>query len=192
MVSGNKKQSTSVFFFFVEVRVTCPVCDVDGGAGCRAVSSPSHGVHSDHVVSSGLQVVDGGGGLRAGDGELFRITVASWGETSHEVLKVREAQLSFDMRKKTKPFHELTRLPVSDPVVAHGDGWCVPAHGDAGGRGVQNFQVCGSVGDWRQKKDTSNNTKESNQNESREKTLDSVLVFCFPLSGRLSSPPLTA
>lgn len=136
----------------MEVRVTCPVCDVDGGAGCRAVSSPSHGVHSDHVVSSGLQVVDGGGGLRAGDGELFRITVATWGETSHEVLKVREAQLSFDMRKKTKPFHELTRLPVSDPVVAHGDGWCVPAHGDAGGCGVQNFQVCGSVGDWRQKK----------------------------------------
>lgn len=63
----------------MEVRVTCPVRDVDGGAGCRAVSSPSHGVHSDHVVSSGLQVVDGGGGLGAGDGELFRITVASWG-----------------------------------------------------------------------------------------------------------------
>lgn len=120
----------------MEVRVTCPVCHVDGGAGRRAVSSPSHGVHSDHVVSSRFQVADGGSGLRAGNGELFRITVASWGETSHKVLQVRRAKSSFHMKKKTKPFHELTCLPVSDPVVAHSDGWCVPAHGDAGGRGV--------------------------------------------------------
>lgn len=56
---------------------TCLVCDIDRDAGCGAVSSASHGVHGDDVVGSWLQVVDGGGGLRAGHGELLGIAVTS-------------------------------------------------------------------------------------------------------------------
>lgn len=51
------------------------------------------------------------------------------------------------MRSKTRLFPELTCLAMGDPVVAHSDGWCVPADSDAGGCGVKNFQVCGSVRD---------------------------------------------
>ena len=40
---------------------------------------------------------------------------------------------------------------MSDPVVAHSDRWGVPADGDAGGGGVQHFQVCGSIRDWGEK-----------------------------------------
>lgn len=43
--------------------------------------------------------------------------------------------------------YNLTCLSVSDPVVAHGDRWSVPADGDAGGGGVKHLQVCGSVRD---------------------------------------------
>lgn len=55
---------------------TCRVCDVDGSAGCGAISSTSHSIDSDGVVSARLQVVDGGSGLRAGNCELFWTTVA--------------------------------------------------------------------------------------------------------------------
>lgn len=52
--------------------------DVDGNAGCGAVSSASHSIHSDGVVSARLQITDGSSGLRARYGELLRITVTSY------------------------------------------------------------------------------------------------------------------
>ena len=52
--------------------------DVDGGAGGGAVPSPGHCVHRDGVFGAGPQAADGGGGLGAGDGELFGGAVASW------------------------------------------------------------------------------------------------------------------
>ncbi len=57
---------------------TCPVCDIDWSAGCGAVSSTSHSVDRDSVVSTRLQVSDCGSGLRARHCELLRITVTSW------------------------------------------------------------------------------------------------------------------
>lgn len=60
------------------VLCTRSVSDVDWGAGCGAVSSPSHSIHSDDVVSARRQVRDCGSGLRAGNRELLRITVTSW------------------------------------------------------------------------------------------------------------------
>lgn len=59
---------------------TRPVSDVDRGAGCGAVSSPSHSIHGDGVVSARLQVVDCGSGLSAGNRELLWISVASWSD----------------------------------------------------------------------------------------------------------------
>lgn len=56
---------------------TCPVGDVDGDAGCGAVSSAGDGVHSDGVVSARLKAVDDGGGLGAGNGELLWIALTS-------------------------------------------------------------------------------------------------------------------
>lgn len=57
---------------------TCLVCDIDWSAGCGAVSSTSHSIDSDDVVSTRLQVSDCGSGLRARDCELLRITVTPW------------------------------------------------------------------------------------------------------------------
>lgn len=56
---------------------TCFVCDIDGSAGCRTVSSTSHSIDGDSVVSSRLQVRDGGSGLRAGHCKLLGIAVTS-------------------------------------------------------------------------------------------------------------------
>lgn len=51
--------------------------NIDWDAGCGAVSSAGHSVHSDSVVSSRLQVRDCGGGLRARNRELLRITMTT-------------------------------------------------------------------------------------------------------------------
>lgn len=51
--------------------------DVDGNAGCGAVSSAGHSINSDGVVSARLQITDRSSGLRAGYSELLRITVTS-------------------------------------------------------------------------------------------------------------------
>lgn len=64
---------------FLGVHVTCLVCDIDGSAGCWAVSSTSDSVDSDGVVCSGLQVIDRGSRLIARNCELLRVTVTSWG-----------------------------------------------------------------------------------------------------------------
>lgn len=72
---------------------TCLVCDINWGAGRGAVSSAGHSVDSDRVVSTRLQVVDCGGGLRAGHCELLRITVTSW-RKNENVIKVRETNIS--------------------------------------------------------------------------------------------------
>lgn len=57
---------------------TCLMCDIDRSAGCGAISSPSYSINSDDVVSTRLQIVDCGGGLRARHCELLGITVTSW------------------------------------------------------------------------------------------------------------------
>lgn len=56
---------------------TCLVCDIDWRAGRRAVSSTSHSIDGDDVVSTRLQVLDCGSGLRARHCELLRIAVTS-------------------------------------------------------------------------------------------------------------------
>lgn len=86
---------------------------------------------------------------------------------------------------------------MSDSVVAHSDGWSVPAHSDAGGAGVQHFQVCGSIRDWKGKKNGDRKKLTTCKNRvinSRKLKFESeyILVLCFPLSGRLSFVPLTA
>lgn len=63
---------------FLGVHVTCLVCDIDGSAGCWAVSSTSNSVDGDGVVRSGVQVIDRGSGLIARNCELLRVAVTSW------------------------------------------------------------------------------------------------------------------
>lgn len=72
---------------------TCLVHDVDWGAGGGAVSSASHSVHSDSVVSTRLQVIDCDSGLRARYCELLGITVTSWRKDDN-VINVREISIS--------------------------------------------------------------------------------------------------
>lgn len=71
---------------------TCLVHDIDWSAGGGAVSSTSHSVDGDSVVSTRHQVIDCGGGLRAGHCELLRITVTSWIENDN-VINVRETNI---------------------------------------------------------------------------------------------------
>lgn len=71
--------SSVCVFVFVGVCVgTCLVCDIDWSARGGAVSSTSHSIDSDDVVSTRLQVSDRGSGLRARNCELLGITVTPW------------------------------------------------------------------------------------------------------------------
>lgn len=73
-----KHISVSIYLNVHSVHIhTCPVHDVDGNAGCRAVSSASHSVNSDGVVSARLQIINCSSGLGAGYSELLRVTVTS-------------------------------------------------------------------------------------------------------------------
>lgn len=53
---------------------------------------------------------------------------------------------TFKFRKNEK----LTRLSMCDPVVAHSNRWRVPADCDASWGGVQYFQICWRIRDWRE------------------------------------------
>lgn len=82
---------------------------------------------------------------------------------------------------------------MSDPVVAHSDRWSVPADSDAGGGGVKHFQICGSIRDCGEGKKNRPNISDIVREKIRENMeFVFLLVFWFPVSGKLSSPRLTA
>lgn len=83
-MSGNQRKLKSIkrwlrfaFGIMCVCARTCLVRDIDWRAGRRAVSSTGHSVDGDDVVSTRLQVLDCGSGLRARHCELLGITVTS-------------------------------------------------------------------------------------------------------------------